>query len=175
MRALGDRKDIIRRFHRALPSSASSAVVRFLLGEFSFACALFEQCDGLNDPALRAIYAALTPTDQYDVMLAYLALTLTNLGYVDQGRSRLNEALRDARERRHAHTLALVLIWAARIELAICSPGEARQHAEEVLAISKEHGFQLWLGFGNIHRGEALTALGRAQEGLKLIADGLAM
>jgi class 3 adenylate cyclase/tetratricopeptide (TPR) repeat protein len=150
-------------------------IVRFLLGEFTFARALFEQCDGLNDPAIRATYAALTPTDQYDVAIVWLATTLTTLGYVDQGRSRLNEALRATRERRHAHTLALVLVNAARIQLAIRSPDAAQRYAEEALAISKEQGFALYLGWGSTYRGEALISLGRAQEGLTLIADGLAM
>jgi predicted ATPase len=150
-------------------------IARFRMGEFSFARALFERSDGLKDPTLRTICAASTPTDQYDVMLAYLAFTLTILGYVNQGRSRLHEGLRDARERGHAHTLALVLLWAAKVEFAICSPNTARQYAEEVLSISKEYGFSLWLGWANTDEGEALTALGRPQEGLTLIADGLAM
>jgi tetratricopeptide (TPR) repeat protein len=149
-------------------------MIRFLMGEFGFARTLFEQCAGLNDRAFRTAYAVFTPTDQYDLMLAYLALTLTILGYVDQGRSRLNEALMNARERRHAHTLALVLLWATKFELVVCSADEARRDAEEMLMISREHGFPLWLGWGNTHHGEALTTLGRAEEGLTLIAKGLA-
>ena len=42
-------------------------------------------------------------------MLDYLAMTLVCLGYIDQGRSRMDEALSEARRLRHAHTLAYVL------------------------------------------------------------------
>jgi predicted ATPase len=51
-------------------------IVRFFLGEFVAARALFEQCHRLSDPAHRAVYAALTAEDPHVVMLAYLALTL---------------------------------------------------------------------------------------------------
>ena len=44
--------------------------------------------------------------DPYAAMLAHLAVTLAYLGYIDQARSRLNEALSEARRLRHAHTLA---------------------------------------------------------------------
>jgi hypothetical protein len=36
--------------------------------------------------------------DPYAMMLTYLALTLANLGYIDQARSRLDEALLEARQ-----------------------------------------------------------------------------
>jgi hypothetical protein len=45
-------------------------------------------------------------------MLGYLALTLAYLGYIDQARSRLDEALSVARRLRHASTLATVLLRA---------------------------------------------------------------
>ena len=44
-------------------------------------------------------------------MLASLALTLAYLGYIDQARSRMDEALSEARRLRHAHTLADVLCY----------------------------------------------------------------
>jgi predicted ATPase len=108
-------------------------------------------------------------------MLKHLALTLTCLGYLDQGRARLNEALTDARRRGHVYTLAFVLSWAAWIESATCRPHEAQRHADEAVAVSTEHGFPLMLAHGIVARGWALTALGQAQEGLALIAKGLSM
>ena len=70
--------------------------------------ALLERCHGLSDPAYRAIGGGLSD-DPYAAMLGYLGMTLAYLGYIDQARSRLNEALSEARRLRHAHTLALVL------------------------------------------------------------------
>jgi tetratricopeptide (TPR) repeat protein len=142
---------------------------RFWLGEFVAARALFEQCHGLNDPAHRAGYAAYGP------MLAYLAWTLTYLGYIDQGRSRINEALTEARRLGHAYTLAFVLAVEAFIESATGSPHEARPYAEEIVAIGDEHGFALVSAWGHVHLGWSLTALGQAAGGLNLITNGLAM
>ena len=39
-------------------------------------------------------------------------MTLAYLGYLDQARSRLDEALSEARRLEHAHTLATVLVVA---------------------------------------------------------------
>ena len=72
---------------------------RCYLGEFVAARALLEQCHGLGDSVHRVVGA-------YATMLAHLAVTLAYLGYIDQARSRLNEALSEARRLKHAHTLA---------------------------------------------------------------------
>jgi tetratricopeptide (TPR) repeat protein len=149
--------------------------VRFSLGEFVAARALFEQCDGLNDPAHRAVCAAVASSDPYAQMLAWLSYALVSLGHIDQGRSRINEALREARRVGHVHTLVYVLGFAAFFELTTGSPHEAHRHAEEMATLSDEHGFPFWLAFGTSRAGQALTALGRAREGLTLITSGLSM
>ena len=80
---------------------------RFFLGEFVAARAILERCTDLADPAHRTIGGL--SFDPYAAMLDYLAMTLVCLGYIDQGRSRMDEALSEARRLRHAHTLAYVL------------------------------------------------------------------
>ena len=141
------------------------------LGEFVAARALLEDCHGLSDPAHRSVGGGLS-YDPYAVMLADLAVTLAYLGYIDQAQSRLNEALSEAHRLRHAHTLALVLLWASWTESITCAP-ELQRRAEELLALSTEHGFPLWFGWAIAHRGRSLTVLGQAQEGLALLKQGL--
>src|SRR5256885_17174345 len=65
---------------------------RCFLGEFVAARALLERCLGLFDPAHRAIGGGQSD-DLYATILGYLANVLAYLGYIDQARSRLNEAL----------------------------------------------------------------------------------
>jgi len=48
------------------------------------------------------------------------------------------------------------------------------RHVEELLALSTEHGFPVYLGWATAYRGMWLTALGQAQEGLTLLTQGLA-
>jgi len=105
--------------------------------------------------------------------LASLAFTLAHLGFIDQARSRLNDALLEARQLKHSRTLAEVLAIASTIDLITGSP-EVQRHAEELLALSTEHGFPVFLAWATAHRGTSLTALGQGQEGLSLITRGMA-
>jgi hypothetical protein len=77
------------------------------LGDFVAAGAVLNRCIGLADPerfTIKVMGVASHPT-----ILAWLALTLGCLGYIDQARSRIDEALSEAHCLGHTHTLALVL------------------------------------------------------------------
>jgi len=116
------------------------------LGEFATAHTLFEQCEGISEAAHRARYPVLTGADQYPVMLSYFGATLMCLGYIDQGRAALKEAVSTSRGLRHAFTLAFALNWAGLVEQLAHLPNKALQYADETIALSNEHGFPTWLG-----------------------------
>jgi tetratricopeptide (TPR) repeat protein len=157
------------------------------LGDFVAARALLERC--LADPACRWMviparfqnYRSGEVAFVHAMLPASLAMTLAYLGYIDQARSRLNEALLEARQLRHAHALAgqlrhahalaEVLSIASSVDLITGSP---EVHAEELLALSTEHGFPVFLASATACRGASLTALGQGQEGLSLIKRGIA-
>ena len=103
-------------------------------------------------------------------MLDYLAMTLVCLGYIDQGRSRMDEALSEARRLRHAHTLAYVLTHQHWTYWLI---GSSTAPIEELLILTTEHGFPHYLSWALALRGWSLTALGQAQDGVALVAQGL--
>jgi tetratricopeptide (TPR) repeat protein len=145
-------------------------ITRFFLGEFVAARALLEQCMGLADPSHR-IKAGLS-FDPYARMLAYLALTLTYLGHIDQGRLRMDEALSESRRLRHIHTLAITLFFANWLDWLTGSPDEV--HLAEGMALTTEHGFRFYSGFALAFRGRSLIALMQAQEGVALLRQGLA-
>jgi predicted ATPase len=150
---------------------SKKATTRWLLGQLVAAHTLLEQCQ-LSDPAHRTAYAVLTGTDQHVMLPVYLASALTLLGFLDQARARMSEALSEARRLGHAHTLAQVLNRACE---ELSSPHEAQRYAEEAVALSIEHGFPHWLAFGNANLGWALTLLGQTQEGVSLMTKGLSM
>jgi tetratricopeptide (TPR) repeat protein len=139
------------------------------LGEFVAARTALERCFGLADPAHRTI--AGMAYDPYPMVLIFLAVTLTYLGYIDQARSRLDEALLEARRVGHAHTLVHTLNLANWIEWLTDQP---EVHLEEFLALSAEHGFQHYLSWALAYRGRSLTAHGQEREGLELLTQGLA-
>jgi class 3 adenylate cyclase/tetratricopeptide (TPR) repeat protein len=147
----------------------ANGMTRLHLGEFVAARALLDQGHGLAD-AHRGIGAGLA--DPYATMLAYLAVTLAYLGYIDQSRLRLEEALTETRRLRHAQTLTVVLIFANWTGWITRSPVMGR-YTEELLAISTEHRLPFHFGWATAFHGASLTALGQAHEGLTLLTQGL--
>jgi predicted ATPase/class 3 adenylate cyclase len=144
------------------------------LGQFVASRELLERCHGLSDPAYRAAAGAGQPSpDPYAVMLAHLANTLAYLGFIDLAEARLNEAIAEARRLKHAHTLAHVLAWATLVSWAIRSP-ELQGQTDELLELSVEHGFSMWSARATVARGRILITLGRVQEGLAVLKQGLA-
>jgi tetratricopeptide (TPR) repeat protein len=149
----------------------ANGLTRLFLGEFVAARANLEQCVGLGSPAHRAVGARLAE-DPYATVLANLAVALAYLGYIDQARERLDEALSEARRLRHGYTLAVVLNFASWMGLITCRP-EMQRYAEELLALSAEQGFPVYLGLAAAYRGSSLTARGQAREGIALLKQGL--
>jgi hypothetical protein len=128
------------------------------------------------DPALRSAATALTDADQLVVTLAHLAWPLACLGYLHQARARREAAIAEARLLGHAFTLAFALAFAA--GWGLYGAEEALQAetlwAEELLALSTEHGFAFFKTMGTIHRGRCLAMEGRAAEGIAQMTEGLA-
>jgi hypothetical protein len=91
-------------------------MTRFFRGEFVAARAVLERCMGLADPAHRT--SAGLSFDPYARMLTYLALTLAYLGYIDQARVWMDEALSETRRLRHIHTLAITRFFCELARLA---------------------------------------------------------
>ena len=124
------------------------AMTSMHLGDFVAARVLFERCHRLDDPAHRAVYAGIAMANPHHQMLKFLGSTLTWLGYIDQGRARLNQALKDARQHGHLYTLAFVLSYEGWFQSATRSPQEIQRHAEEAVALSTEHDFPPMLAHG---------------------------
>jgi tetratricopeptide (TPR) repeat protein len=143
------------------------------LGDFVAARALFEKCHGLRDLVDRSGYVATKLLHLDTSVLAWLAVDLAHLGYIDQGRARMREALAEARRIEHAHTLVIALIWAAWMENTASSPEDARRYAEQAGTLSIEHGFPHWQGWACLHHGRSLVALRQAEEGLAQLERGL--
>jgi predicted ATPase/class 3 adenylate cyclase len=142
---------------------------RLYLGDCVGAGTALQQCLDLADPEYRT--SKRMSEDPFPWLLAYLALALAYLGYIDQARSRMEEALSEARRVRQAHTLVGVLIFASWLEWLTRAP---ITHIEEALALSAEHGFPFYLGRALQYRGRSLIALGQAQKGLTLLKQGMA-
>jgi tetratricopeptide (TPR) repeat protein len=100
---------------------------------------------------------------------------LTYLGYFDQARVRREEALAQARQRGHAHTLVMVIGISLDTKLHVRSdPTTLWQQMEEMMALCSEHGFPYYEAGALAVRGRCLFALGRTEEALRDLTDALA-
>jgi hypothetical protein len=154
--------------------SSFGGITGHFSGKFIDARDYLESALSLWDPKFRRFSAS--PDDLYVQMLICLSRTLLYLGYLDQARLRRDEALAEAR-RLSPYNLVFALChawygdWASE---GMDSAPTILPSADKVLAISDEHGFELWSPVGNIMRGWCLAALGQAAESVPLVLKGIA-
>ena len=142
-------------------------ISRLYLGELVTARALLEEHADPAHPPIADPSACLFPCCEACVP----GLDPGLLGYIDQARSRMDEALSLARRIRSAPTLAHCSVYANALDYVTGSP---LIHAEELLALSTEQKFPQWLGWALAFRGHALAARGQAQEAFALLTQALA-
>jgi tetratricopeptide (TPR) repeat protein len=152
-----------------------SGTVSYWLGNFVDARSCFDEALPLWDSSYRAV--SPSPDDSRVVGLIHLARTLVCLGLLDQARLRRDEALAEARRLSPYNVVfALGQNWLG-VDSALGGEKSARtvlQMAQEVLTISSEQGFPLWVGVGTAMRGWCLSALGQAAEGIPYLRQGIA-
>jgi len=109
--------------------------------------------------------------------LCYLAWALWHNGFFAQATLTADRAIRHAREFGHAHTLVYTLWHAATVSLLARDTVRVAALANEVVGISAEHGFAMWLAYGNIfvgwaaaRRGEVAAGIGRMRAGIAAAA-----
>jgi predicted ATPase len=146
----------------------------FCLGEFVPARAYAEQGMALYDPQQHHAHAFLYGQDPGVTCRLYVAAALWFLGYPDQAVVRSHEALTVAQERSHPYSVAMALGWMPMIR-QYCRDIPAVQHwAQAAMTLCTEHGFPLWLGWGTLMQGWALTQQGAGEEGIVQICRGAA-
>ncbi len=109
--------------------------------------------------------------------LCYLAWALWHNGFLAQATQTADRAIRHAREFGHSHTLVYTLWHAATVYHLARDAARVAALASEVVAISAERGFTMWLAYGNIfvgwaaaRRGEVAAGIGRMRAGIAAAA-----
>jgi len=148
----------------------------FNLGEFTAGRAYLGKALALYDSADRSSYSELLPYDARVLLRTHSSWLLACLGLLDQALFQRDAALDEARRISHPHTLAFALGPAAWVtgSFLCLEPRSLLQGADELLALATEQGLASYRARGLIHRGWCLAALERADEGIALIAAGLA-
>ena len=151
------------------------AITRYCLAEYPTSITLLNKCHDLSKPSHREACVGLTAEDPYVMALSWLATGLTTLGYADQGRERIAEAISTAHQLKQPYSRGFALVFACAVAWSTGAALDEKQYADELIALSTEHGFFYLLSFGHFHRGFALTALGQPREGLDAMAQSLSM
>jgi predicted ATPase/class 3 adenylate cyclase len=122
----------------------------------------------------RQLAHRTTLADQGVSILCFEAHALRDLGYPDQSRKRMNEALVLARALSHFHSVTYAEGHSCYLLARLRETRAAQAAAERTIALSAEHGFTEQLPSALSARGWALTQEGRSEEGIALMEDSLA-
>jgi class 3 adenylate cyclase/tetratricopeptide (TPR) repeat protein len=117
---------------------------------------------------LRAA-AELVPANPWATAPGHLAIAQLLLGKPDQALRLGDEALRRARQLKHAYTLALVIEMAITVRSTRREPEAALELSEALIALAEEHGFQQRLLWARALRGWAMTELGQTEDGIAAV------
>jgi predicted ATPase len=104
---------------------------------------------------------------------SFSAWALWYLGHPDQGLTRSQEAVTLAQQIMHPISLSFVLSCAAVFHQFRREGRATQERAEAVMSLAMEQGFPLWVTFGTILRGWALSQQGQAKEGMEQMQQGL--
>jgi predicted ATPase len=161
--------------------------ILYWLGEFAQAREHCEAGIALYDPQQRRSYLLLYGNDPGVVCRLMGALALWHLGYPDQALTMSQEALAQARTLSYPYTLVFAHFFHAVLHHLCWEVGAVQEQVQEVLRLSEERGFVLFLACGTVLRGwslvqegleplEGQSALGQTQveEGIGQICEGIA-
>jgi predicted ATPase len=126
--------------------------------------------DAQQHRSLAFVYGA----DPGVVCRLYDGAVLWTLGYPQQARDSLQEALILAKELSHTHSAAFAGIFAAMVHRLCGDLRAARQQAEAVTILAAEQQSAQWFAAATILLGRVAAAEGHSAEGIARIRDGLA-
>lgn len=104
----------------------------------------------------------------------YGALADAAMGRVESARAACAQAVALAEETAHPYMLALAFGFGAAVACETRDPESALELSARALEIAAQNGLVFWLAVGKVIHGWALAHLGRADEGLVEIDEGLA-
>ncbi len=146
----------------------------FYLGELRPAREHFEQANEIYDPKLHSSHAFIYGLDPGVFALSYDARLVGYLGYLEQAREKMEQALTLARNVAHPLTLASAWHCAAEVHRQRGEAQASYECAEREIELAREQGFPLWFALAQIYRGWALARLGHHEEALATIPKGIA-
>jgi predicted ATPase len=122
-------------------------------------------------------HGALVIRYSQDVQLtvpSFVAVALWLLGYPDQARCRIEQALAQESDLPSSFSLAHALTNAALVHQFCGEILRTQERAETTITFATEYGFPHWVNWGTALRGWALAAQGQGEVGISLLRQSLA-
>jgi predicted ATPase len=143
--------------------------VMWWLGEWRAAREYFERALQLPAPARRG--ADFYMGDPRILAAGLLATTLLFLGYADQARSQIKQAIALAHDR--PSPKAVIGTIAGWLHVLVREPQSVLDYAEQNIALASQYGFHWELAFSTLLRGWARAHLGQPHQGVTELRAGL--
>ena len=121
----------------------------------------------------REVERPASPSDPGVMALSYATVNSWTLGLVDEARERSRESLELAQRLRNPLAVAWAGFFTGALHVFLREPRRALEHVDPLIALSREHGFALFVGLATIVRGAALSEDGRHDEAVAELRKGL--
>ena len=144
----------------------------YWMGQFMPAQTHLELSCSLYDPAAYPSHAVFGFCNGVH-SLVFSGYSSWHLGFPDQGRDRVEQALSLARQLSDPFCLCLALASSSRIDHLRRETIAASKFADAMFDLAHEQGFQGFLAMATALRGAALVAGGDAEEGITQLREGL--
>ena len=145
----------------------------FYAGDFPTACIHAEIGSQHHHREASIEFAKITQQNSGPLNLAYLGMSLWQLGYADQAFARLQEALDLAADLKHVFTLQMTE-WKVGQTYEFAGLGDkAIEYGERCRRIADEQGFAFWVALGIGCKGVGLKHLGRFDEAIEALRQAL--
>ncbi|MCW5967955.1 MAG: protein kinase [Blastocatellales bacterium] len=135
------------------------------LGEYTLARKHLEEVRALYDPRGHRSHASVYGIDPMVVGGSRLSWILWVLGETGRARELMDEVYQLARSIRHPLSLGCALVTAAVMHELYDEPQRALDLADEIIALSSEHGLVVTHAWGLFERGYARARLGESAAG----------
>ena len=145
------------------------------INEAEFAKGLdhLDQAIVLYDPQQHASNAYTYGQDPAAICHIHAGHALWTLGYPDQALKRTNEGLALGRKLAHPRNLATIATFAGLVQQFCRNASALAELVEPAVKLSSEYNFAFTKGMGTILGGWALTQMGRREDGIAQMRQGL--
>jgi class 3 adenylate cyclase/predicted ATPase len=143
------------------------------LGDYPAALAHLEQAVALYAPEDHQPLAFRFGTDIGICALCVWPWALWHGGYPDQASKAAHAALERSRQFFHLPTLVYALVVIGLTAISVRMVDEMEELASEAVALAREHGFEMYLGWGQIFQGWAMGQRGEPGAAVKRMREGL--